>query len=79
MWLVIVVGLLWLLLPFIMRAFWFILGIGVLIIIASWFIHSLVWIIPLIVISIIGQHLIDKHYLNTGKWRWLASSKVKEK
>lgn len=78
MWLVIIVGLLILLLPLIVDAFEWIMIIGIVLIIISWFFHALIWLIPLIILDYLGQKWANAYYLKTGKLKWLASAKVRK-
>lgn len=79
MWLVIIVGLFILILPFLIDIFSWLLAISVIIIIASWFFHSLIWILLFLAVAIGGQKLIDNHYIKTGKGKFWISNKLKNK
>lgn len=79
MWLVIIVGLGLLLLPMIINIAEWVLIIGFAIIILGWFFHAFLWLLPFIVVAFVGQKLIDSHYLKTGKGKFWASHKVKDK
>lgn len=78
MWLVIVVGLGILLLPLIIDAAEWIMIIGFVLLILSWFFRALLWLIPLVIIDVVGQKLINRYYLKTGKMAWLASGNIKK-
>lgn len=78
MWLVIIVGLGILLLPLIIDAFEWIMIIGFILLILSWFFHALIWLIPLIILDYLCQKWANSYYLKTGKLRWLAQAKVRK-
>ncbi|KRL99743.1 hypothetical protein [Liquorilactobacillus satsumensis] len=77
MWLVIVVGLGILILPLIIDIASWIMIIGFAIILIGWFFHAVLWLLPFVVMYFVGQWLIDKYYLRTGKGEFWASKKLK--
>ncbi|WP_311408458.1 hypothetical protein [Liquorilactobacillus uvarum] len=79
MWLVIVVGLGWLLLPFIMRVFWLVMAVGLILLILSFIYKAALWVLIPFCIYWVGQRLIDRHYIKTGKGKYWASHKIKGK